>query len=262
MEQRLILLQNADELSRAAALFDGWQETLIWSALEGVMGRIWTVRSHPQAALCENADFLFLAGDPALPETRELLEAWREEKRQYVILTPRTSAASQLIESVFGSRASRCERFAFQKGGESFDREKLKRMTECLPPQAELRPIDRELYHQALQSDWSRDFISQFLNAEDYLSRGLGFAAVVGGDMVGGASSYTCYSKGIEVQVETRADWQRRGIASACCAKLILTCLERGLYPSWDAANAQSAALAQKLGYVPAGTYPVWEIEC
>ena len=35
-----------------------------------------------------------------------------------------------------------------------------------------------------------------------------------------------------------------------CGAALILKCLERGLYPSWDAHNKESLALAQKLGYI------------
>ena len=37
--------------------------------------------------------------------------------------------------------------------------------------------------------------------------------------------------------------------APACGAALVLTCLARGLYPSWDAANRESVALAEKLGY-------------
>ena len=74
-------------------------------------------------------------------------------------------------------------------------------------------------------------------------------AALSGGELVGGASSYTCYSGGYELQVETREDMRRRGVALACCARLILTCLDRGLYPSWDAANLESVALARRLGY-------------
>ncbi len=33
------------------------------------------------------------------------------------------------------------------------------------------------------------------------------------------------------------------------CAKLILECMDRGLYPSWDAHDMRSVALAEKLGY-------------
>ncbi len=39
------------------------------------------------------------------------------------------------------------------------------------------------------------------------------------------------------------------GLAYACGARLILECLARGIYPSWDAHNLESAALAEKLGY-------------
>lgn len=257
MEQRLI----AADLQKIAPLFEGWQETLIWSALEGGMGSIWTVCPNPKAALCENADFLFLAGSAKEEETRKLLEAWKQERKQFAILAPREPEAGALIEQVFGSNAQQNERYAFHKGGETFDVPKLERMAQTLPDGVEVCAIDNERYQQALQHSWSRDFVSQFQNAADFQQNGLGFLAVSNGELIGGASSYIRYSKGIELQVETRADWRRRGIASACCARLILECLKRKLYPSWDAANSVSAALAQKLGYRAAGTYPVWEIE-
>jgi len=258
MAERLIHLAKPES---AAALFEGWQETLIWSALEGAMGCIWALSDKPKAALCETGDFLFLAGSPDELETRLLLECWQREKGGFEILVPRDASCGTLIESIFGQAAKKGKRCAFHKGGEHFDRALLRAMAEAAPAEVSIVPFDRTLYHQALQAEWSRDFVSQFRNADDYLTRGLGFAAVCDGELVGGASSYTCYSKGIEIQVETRSDWQRRGIASACCAALILTCLERGLYPSWDAVNPASAALAKKLGYCEAGLYPVWYMD-
>ena len=255
MAQRLIRLT---EPQMAAGLFEGWQETLIWSALEGVMGCIWAISEQPKAALCQTGDFLFLAGSADEPQTRLLLECWKREKGVFEIITPCDHSCGAMIEEIFGAEAKAGKRCAFHKGGEAFDPEALNRMVQCAPDGVAVAPFDRALYHQALGQPWSRDFVSQFRDADDFLNRGLGFAAVCGGEMVGGASSYTCYSQGIEIQVETRSDWQRRGIASACCAALILECLKRGLYPSWDAANPVSAALAKKLGYREAGLYPVW----
>lgn len=43
-------------------------------------------------------------------------------------------------------------------------------------------------------------------------------------------------------------------------AKLILECLEEGLYPSWDAQNKWSVALAEKLGYHFSHEYVAYEI--
>ena len=64
-----------------------------------------------------------------------------------------------------------------------------------------------------------------------------------------GASSYTIYDGGIEIEIDTRPDQRRQGLALACGAQLILTCLERRLFPNWDAHDLRSAALAEKLGY-------------
>lgn len=262
MGKRLIQVLGAEALQSAAPLFANWPETMIWSALEGGMGRIWTVAQPPRAALCENADFLFLAGSADEPQTAEVLEAWREERKgQFVILTPRDPACAALIENLFRDTAVREERYAFCKDGETFDREQLERFAGSLDPAFEMKPFDEALYHKAMENEWSRDFCSQFEHAQDFLARGIGVAVLKDGVLVGGASSYAVYSGGIEIQIQTREDCQRRGIALACGARLILTCLERGLYPSWDAANIPSARLARKLGYVDSGIYPVWELQ-
>lgn len=259
MGKRLIQAVGAEALACAAPLFANWQETMVWSALEGGMGKIWTICESPKAALCENADFLFLAGKADELETRHLLETWRAERAgQFIILVPNDPRCAELILEVFGGEAKRWVRYAFQKGGEHFDREKLKGFVKQLPPEFELRLFDEALYHEALRHEWSRDFCSQFENAQDFLAHGIGVAALKDGELIGGASSYAVYSRGIEIQIETRADCQRRGVASACGAQLILHCMERRLYPSWDAANEESVRLAKKLGYIESGPYDSW----
>ena len=75
-----------------------------------------------------------------------------------------------------------------------------------------------------------------------------------------GASSFSTYSGGIEIEVDTRQDHRRKGLATACAARLILACLDRGWYPSWDAQNVWSVGLAEKLGYRFSHTYTAFEI--
>lgn len=81
------------------------------------------------------------------------------------------------------------------------------------------------------------------------------------GLIVSGASSYSAYRGGIEIEIDTKEEYRRRGLALACGAKLILECLDRGLYPSWDAHNRCSAALAEKLGYRLDYAYDAYEIQ-
>ena len=76
-----------------------------------------------------------------------------------------------------------------------------------------------------------------------------------------GASSYSGYQSGIEIQIDTKESYRRKGLAYICGAKLILECLERGWYPSWDAQNLCSVALAEKLGYHFDHAYPAYEIK-
>ena len=92
-----------------------------------------------------------------------------------------------------------------------------------------------------------------------YRERGLGAVILKDGEPVSGASSYSGYLGGIEIEIDTRTDYRRRGLAYICGAKLILDCLERGWYPSWDAQNLWSVALAEKLGYHFDHEYVVYE---
>ena len=81
------------------------------------------------------------------------------------------------------------------------------------------------------------------------------------GRIVSGASSYSRYLEGIEVEVDTVKEERQKGLARVCCATLILQCLSEGLYPSWDAHNPISVHLAETLGYEFSHEYPAYEVE-
>ncbi|MCI7035567.1 MAG: GNAT family N-acetyltransferase, partial [Spirochaetia bacterium] len=78
--------------------------------------------------------------------------------------------------------------------------------------------------------------------------------------IVAGASSYTRYKTGIEIEVDTLEAHRKKHLATVCCSALILNCLEEGLYPSWDAYNMNSVHLAQKLGYEFSHEYAAYEV--
>ena len=102
--------------------------------------------------------------------------------------------------------------------------------------------------------------MSLYQDYETFQQRGLGVLALRQGEPVAGASSYSRYRDGIEIEIDTKEAYRRQGLATACAAKLMLCCLERGLYPSWDAATPISVALAEKLGYHFSHAYPCLEI--
>ena len=136
-----------------------------------------------------------------------------------------------------------------------FDRKRLETFARSLPNPYTIRKIGRNLYDLCSHIPWSRDLVSQYPTWEAYQAQGLGFAVLRNGAPVAGASSYASFDGGIEIEIDTCPAERRRGLARACGAALILECLDRGLYPSWDAHDKVSLALAEQLGYQSAGPY-------
>lgn len=243
-------LKDAQTVSQ---FFAGWDETLITSCLQGVMGKLYgTDPEKPKSIVARLGDFAFYAGEPS----RELILA---KPAGFLILVPENEKWAALIEACFPGRCKRMTRYAIKKGTQ-FDTGRLLTLAQTLPQGYELRRIDGELYDRCLEAEWSADFVSVFGSKEKFLEMGLGIVALRDGQLAAGASSYSRYREGIEIEVDTRQDQRRLGLATACCAKLILECLNRGLYPSWDAQNRISVRLAEKLGYEFSHEYPVYEV--
>ena len=248
--------------ARIEALFTGWSETFIWSFLQGCMGSAWA--DHPRIPISAKimvGDFCLFAG---APNAKLILHRPEGREDDFFILVPRNEAWCQEIERTLGGQAQRITRYATQKEPSLFRRGELERLAILSDPSFQLRRIDEQLFNLLRGAEWSHDLCSQFMDYSDYERRGAGIAAVFQGEPVSGASSYTVYRGGIEIEIDTRADFRRRGLATACGARLILDCLDRGLYPSWDAHSRASLALAEKLGYLLDRPYPAyeWKLAC
>lgn len=237
-------------------LFGGWEETLIWSCLQGVMGEI-HVSSAKDAAVAILGDFAFYAGNP----DEELLRVpWENSESDFRIMVPQNDAWGALFAECYGDRAKKVLRYALKKEKGIFDRARLEQAAAKLPEGCRWRLIGEQEYDLCKSTGWARDFVSQFRTWERFQELGLGVVLFLDGELAAGASSYSRYREGIEIEIDTREDCRRRGLAYACGARLILECLDRGWYPSWDAQNLWSLALAEKLGYHFSHEYAAYEI--
>lgn len=239
-------------------LFEGRQETMVWSCLQGVMGRLYAdSQSVPKAAMAILGDFCFFAGTPNFE-----LVSYKPEwcKQEFIIMTAFSPEWFAVIEAAYGERAKKVSRYAIKKEPDVFDRGKLKAFTEAISEDFKLHMIDRALFDDCRKKDWSRDLVALFTDYDEYRRTGLGVVALRNGEPVSGASSYSSYDGGIEIEIDTKEEHRRQGLAAACAVKLILECLDRRLYPSWDAQNRWSVALAEKLGYHFDQEYTAYEI--
>ncbi len=246
------MLYEIKDTSKVKDLFDGWNETMIFSCLQNVMGKIYVTNpEQPKSAFAFAGCFGFYAGVP----DRELV---MNKPEGFVIMTPQNNEWAALIEECHPS-AKKVTRYAIKKGN-AFDRAMLKNEIMKLPAGYELRKIDADIYEQCLESPATEDFVSAFESKEKYLRLGRGMVILKDGKIVSGASSYTRYNEGIEIEVDTIESERRKHLATIACSALILNCLDEGLYPSWDAQNMNSVHLAEKLGYEFDHEYIAYEV--
>ena len=238
------MIQKLDSPALAAPLFGGWPEGMIWACLQGRMGAVFANDSLSSSAAVLG-DFAFFAGDP----DTALLDAV-----SVPLLVPQTAAWADAIAAHFGPGVQPVTRYATRKDNR-FDRAILQKYANSLPEFYTIRIIDKELYESCWKNRWSRDLVSQYPTWDTYQALGLGAAVLRGNTLAAGASSYATFQGGIEIEIDTKPEERRRGLARACGAALILQCLDRGLYPSWDAHDAVSLSLARQLGYQPDKPY-------
>lgn len=252
------MVYRVEGTEKIRKLFGDWQETMIWSCLQGIMGHLYADDpAEPESVMAILGDFCFFAGKP-----KERIVSYKPEwcKQSFIIMTAREKGWHDLIEKTYGANAKKVTRYAIRKEPDVFDKDRLLRIAGSHDKRYTLKMIDEALYYACKNEDWSRDLVSVYGDYEEYKKLGIGVVALEGSEIVSGASSYSSYRSGIEIEVDTRLDHRRQGLAAACSARLILECLDRGLYPSWDAQNLWSVSLAEKLGYHFDHEYPAYEI--
>lgn len=246
------MIYELEDTSKVEELFAGWEITLIYSCLQKVMGKVFvTDTENPKSAMAFVGVFAFVAGEP----DRELVI---NKPDGFVVMIPQNDGWSELIEECFPD-ARKFTRYAIRKDT-VFDREKLEKMVAGLPEGYELKKIDSELYDLCMKDPVTFDFVSVFESKEKYLELGRGMMILKDGKFVSGASSYTRYKEGIEIEVDTIPSERRKGLASVVCSALILACLDEGLYPSWDAHDMNSVRLSKKFGYEFDHEYTAYEV--
>lgn len=228
-------------------LYSGWTETCVRSCLSGCMGKIYAPDTdEPDCAVAILGDFAFYTGKAS----KELISYKPQNKQDshFIIMVGNSKEWDDAIQDYYGDKSELHVRYMIKKDTQ-FDRDNLYNLKSRLPKEYSTKLIDEELYNYCLKNDWCRDFVSNFRDYDEYRGNGIGVMIMKDNVPAGGASSYSYYPGGIEIEIVTKEEHRRKGLATVCAASLILECLDRGLYPSWDAANLNSVGVSAKLGY-------------
>ncbi len=248
-----------EQMNLIAALFTGIEDSMVKACLQGYMGNAYVENiDSPNAALIVSGEYSFFGGDPTTAQAeyliKNLFQANQSESTVGIYSEDKPEWRKALL-SVAQNNPVVVPRYGIAQKDYDFDHEVLDGFINAVAKEFTLTRFNEDIYQQAINEDWSKEFCETFPSAEDYLSGGFGYAVLDHGKMVSGASTMTVYDGGIEIQVATDSKYTRRGLALACAAALIKECTERGLRPCWDAANLSSLNMALKLGYEYKGEY-------
>jgi GNAT superfamily N-acetyltransferase len=218
-------------------------------ALEDQMGSAFADDlENPRAFQIAVGPFRYFAGDPAVLGAQEMLKALPPGS----FLMPSAPGWLEAAQAIYGEKLVPLRRHSFSSKGLSSAH--LRKLVERSRFADRVRQMDASFAARV----WGQDHVvdlSTYESPEDFGRRGIGFYVEEGGKILGATFASLVSARGIEVSLYVLPDYRRQGIGTLVASRLLLSCLESGRDPHWDAANPESCRLAERLGYAPAGTY-------
>lgn len=249
-----------EEMNCLYSFVEGKSDVELWACIEGNMGRAWVdKKDKPNYAIIVVADFCYLLGSGIFMEDESLVKEILTRNKGKIIVADDFNWIS-FIEKHFPDNLRKFSRYAIKIEPDIFKRDVLENYISNVEDQFKIEKINESNYYKVLEDKFMEDCCSFFSSLEDYLEHGIGYIIMHDGEIIAGASSYSYCKGSLDITIGTKEEYRRRGLAAACASKLILDCLERNIYPRWDAANQESVVLAEKLGYNFDKEYIVYSI--
>lgn len=252
------MIIQVTEPQKVEKLFLPATDTVMLSCLQQIMGELYATQDL-QSGMAILGDYSFYVGRPS----KELIRFKPASVQgNFIIMVPQNEEWAAVIEEVYGEHALRKTRYAIKKeDNRVFNQEQLTEAVSSIPEGYELKMIDEALYDYCKEVDWCSSWVKNYPTYELFQRYGMGAVILKNGEPIAGASSFSGYRQGIEVEIDTKEEYRQQGFAYICASKLILECIRNDKYPSWDAANRKSLGLCTKLGYHFDKEYIAYEVD-
>ena len=225
------------------------QRIFINSVLEGHSGiALADSKTNPRVAQLTHPGWAILGGDVTHPSAQKFVQ---QSSEMWII--PISEAWRALIFQVHCHHLKQTQGITFSP--ESLKLKHLRNLQKRIPSDCHIQRVDLSLANR-LKNEGLSTFPG-FSSLADFVERGIGFCATIEEHIISHAVSLMQCRYGIHIGIETHPDFRNKGFATAVAAKLLVHCIEHGIYPHWSASyeNASSIHLAEKLGYVRDGVY-------
>lgn len=245
---------NKDNLNLANIFFKDIKFYMAKTALEGYMGEVFVDNiEKPEFSFVFLERLCFIDGN----SNNEFAKKALEEIDEYYKVIIANEEWFELIEKVYKNNFEISSRYSIKKETK-FNKRMLEEYIENLDSHYKIKKIDEKMYNRIQQTD---SYVTNLGMSDQYEKNGIGFCALnENQEIIAVITSDGIFNGGIDVNIKVRDIDRRKGIATALSAKMILECIRKNIYPSWDAANLNSVGLAQKLGYELDSEYRIYKI--
>ncbi len=93
---------------------------------------------------------------------------------------------------------------------------------------------------------------------DTFQAEGSGAVIHHNGEAVAAASSFLSLNGEVEMDISVKEAHRRKNLATACVARMLRDCMERGITVHWDAQNDVSRHMAEKFGFEAEKEYSVY----
>lgn len=216
---------TAVQRKKALALFPVERDTLIDTIGENIKGEAFGMvpenlqndkDTAPECVFFWYRYFLYLGGSPESIYADELLEEMKQKLSDPIpLIVPNCEGWESVLRRHFPSVEVRI-RAAMRIRKQGLDLKEIDRQLEQFrSPVYTLKKIDEAVFPILMKERWADGLVTNFDSCKEFIEHGFGFVLCTGeGQPVSGCSTYSYYSRGVEIQISTREDtvdrvWQR-----------------------------------------------------
>jgi RimJ/RimL family protein N-acetyltransferase len=226
---------------------------LAYGVLSGALGEAFADQpQHATVGMSCVPDFALFAGDASCATAAALIRS----RPVGTWLVGQDVAWQERFVEIWGDHLKQKERFAFRSPA-AWDRDRLAILIQELPTGCTLKPVtEADAARFAQLSKHLVDFDAQ---GRPTIAHSIGFGVAHEEQFIAGCAGAPAGGM-LEFEIQTALAHRRRGLATVVAAAMIAYCLDHDLKPCWDAANAMSARLAEKIGFVERTPYLAYQI--
>lgn len=253
--QSLNLKSNKVAIKQAFSLHDK-KDFTIDCVLEGSMCDVKSdCQISPAVFLIQNGPFHILGGNPKHSKAEAILDFIPCGST----ILPSPPEWISKLEKQPNVTLQQYDRFSLEH--KSISVAHLDRIIASNPNQLNVKKIDVSLASDIYQSEDFQYHFQNFKSEADFLKRGLGYAALFDGLIIGVASSALVCNSGYEINIMVLPEYRGKSLGKLLGAYLVRSILNNGKIPHWDAANEISLNLAKQLGYDFKGKYQAYRVK-